>query len=129
MSDVNVVQQQSGTYTPMSRDGSSTNTEKAEVSKPVSNSSDATMPQREVTITIGHPDYIDLERDVPEEALQNSGVPRGLYTETEDERQIRLENEYYADPSNYDNRRRNSLGARIGLSARQLLRNRSSAGH
>ena len=129
MSDANVDQPQSGTYTPMSRDGYSTNTKKTVVSNPVSNSSDATMPQREVTITIGHPDYIDLERDVPEEVLQNSGVPRGLYTETEDERQIRLENEYYADPSNYDNRRRDSEGARIGLAARELLRNRSTAGH
>ena len=78
----------------MSRDGSSTNAEKTEVSNPVSNSSDATMPQREVTITIGHPDYIDLERDVPEEVLQNSGVPRGLYIETEDERNIRIDEEY-----------------------------------
>ena len=47
--------------------------------------SDST-PKRELTITIGHPDYIDLERDVPGEVLQNAGVPRGLYTETEDER-------------------------------------------
>ena len=116
-------------YTPMNRDGSSENTKKTEVSNPMSNSSDAKMPQRELTIAYGGPDYIDPERDVPEEVLQNAGVPRGLYTETEDERQIRLENEYYYDPSNYDNRRRNSLGARIGLSARQLLRNRSSAGH
>ena len=90
--------------------------------------SDST-PKRELTITIGHPDYIDFERDVPEEVLQNSGVPRGLYTETEDERQIRLEDEYYADPSNYDNRRRASVGARIGLAAREQLRNLSSARH
>lgn len=129
MSDVNVVQQQSGTYTPMSRNGSCTNTEKTEVSKPVSASSDQSMPKRSLTVTYGDPDYIDFERDVPYEVLQNSGVPRELYCETEDERQIRLENEYYYDPSNYDNRRRGSLGARIGLSARQLLRNRSSAGH
>ena len=116
-------------YTPMNRDGSSNNTEKAVLSNPVSNSSDATTPKREVTITIGHPDYIGFERDVPVEVLHNSGVPLELYIETEDERQIRLEDEYYADPSNYDNRRRNSEGARIGLAARELLRNRSTAGH
>ena len=90
-------------YTPMNRDGSSENTKKTEVSNPMSNSSDAKMPQRELTIAYGGPDYIDPERDVPEEVLQNAGVPRGLYTETEDERQIRLEEEYYADPSNYYN--------------------------
>jgi hypothetical protein len=60
---------------PMIRNGSSNNMETAEVSNPVSNSSDATMPKREVTITIGHPDYNDFERDVPEEVLQNAGVP------------------------------------------------------
>ena len=88
-------------YTPMNRDGSSKKTEKAEVSNPVSNSSGATMPKRELTSAPGGPDYIDLERDVPEEVLQNAGVPRGLFTETEDERNIRLEEEYYADPANY----------------------------
>ena len=116
-------------YTPMNRDGSNENTKKTEVSNPMSNSSDAAMPKRELTIAYGGPDYIDLERDVPDEVLQNAGVPRGLYYETEDERQIRLEDEYYADPSNYDNRRRNSEGARIGLAARELLRNRSTPGH
>ena len=89
--------------TPMNRDGSSENTKKTEASNPVSNSSGATMPKRELTIAYGGPDYIDLERDVPEEVLQNAGVPRGLFTETEDERNIRLEDEYYADPANYYN--------------------------
>ena len=90
-------------YTPMNRDGSSKKTEKTEVSKPVSNSPDATIPKRELTTAPGGHDYIDVERDVPEEVLQNSVVPGALSTETEDERNIRLEDEYYADPANYYN--------------------------
>ena len=129
MADATVVQQQSGTYAPINRDGKTKDNTNTVIVPEATPTHDANMPQRELTIAIGHPDYIGFERDVPEEVLQNSGVPREFYTETEDERQIRLEDEYYADPSNYDNRRRNSEGARIGLAARELLRNRSTPGH
>ena len=35
----------------------------------------------------------DCEADIPEEVLQNAGVPRGLYCETDYERRLREEEE------------------------------------
>ncbi len=48
-----------------------------------------------------HHHYGDCEADIPEEVLQNAGVPRGLYCETPEEERFRMEeqvcwyDEYY----------------------------------
>lgn len=40
-----------------------------------------------------HHHYGDCEADIPEHVLQNAGVPRGLYCETDYERHLREEEE------------------------------------
>ena len=87
----NMIQEKS--CEPMNRDDSKMVSKESVAKSEKKKVDDSTMAMRSNAIVFGGEDYYDCEADIPEHVLQNTGVPRGLYCETDYERRLREEEE------------------------------------
>lgn len=78
---------------PMNRDNSKVVSKESVAKSEKKKVDDSTMAMRSNAIAFGGEDHYDCEADIPEHVLQNAGVPRGLYCETDYERRLREEEE------------------------------------
>lgn len=87
----NMIQEKS--CEPMNRNDSKVVSKQSVAKSEKKKVDDSTMAMRSKAIAFGGEDYYDFEADIPHEVLQNAGVPRGRFCETNYERRLREEEE------------------------------------